>query len=126
MNLFPGRVLGKCRVQPEPVARSLTHRLCMWCNRYKETSKKSLLADWEPTQAANNGHKGTALTYRNSMDEIYALNEGFGKGEGIRVLNIHKAQSLTSEGTVILRITAKQKLYDSVSHAVVAVTRHTV
>ncbi|GBP77408.1 Protein crumbs [Eumeta japonica] len=28
MNLFPGRVLGKCRVQPEPVARSLTHRLC--------------------------------------------------------------------------------------------------
>ncbi|GBP36853.1 hypothetical protein EVAR_96099_1 [Eumeta japonica] len=27
MNLFPGRVLGKCRVQPEPVARSLTHRL---------------------------------------------------------------------------------------------------
>ncbi|GBP55341.1 hypothetical protein EVAR_43097_1 [Eumeta japonica] len=27
MNLFPGRVPGKCRVQPEPVARSLTHRL---------------------------------------------------------------------------------------------------
>ncbi|GBP85256.1 hypothetical protein EVAR_92023_1 [Eumeta japonica] len=26
MNLFPGRVLGRCRVQPEPVARSLTHR----------------------------------------------------------------------------------------------------
>ncbi|GBP16644.1 hypothetical protein EVAR_19432_1 [Eumeta japonica] len=34
MNLFPGRVLGKCRVQPEPVARSLTHRLCMRCNGY--------------------------------------------------------------------------------------------
>ncbi|GBP88469.1 hypothetical protein EVAR_103743_1 [Eumeta japonica] len=34
MNLFPGRVPGRCRVQPEPVARSLTHRLCMWCNRY--------------------------------------------------------------------------------------------
>ncbi|GBP52045.1 hypothetical protein EVAR_97515_1 [Eumeta japonica] len=28
MDLFPGRVLGKCREQPEPVARSLTHRLC--------------------------------------------------------------------------------------------------
>ncbi|GBP51870.1 hypothetical protein EVAR_88575_1 [Eumeta japonica] len=24
MNLFPGRVLGRCHVQPEPVARSLT------------------------------------------------------------------------------------------------------
>ncbi|GBP35869.1 hypothetical protein EVAR_23118_1 [Eumeta japonica] len=34
MNLFPSRVLGKCRVQPEPVGRSLTHRLCMWCNRH--------------------------------------------------------------------------------------------
>ncbi|GBP34452.1 hypothetical protein EVAR_25055_1 [Eumeta japonica] len=31
MNLFPGRVLGRCRVQPEPVVRSLTHRLCMRC-----------------------------------------------------------------------------------------------
>ncbi|GBP05451.1 hypothetical protein EVAR_2978_1 [Eumeta japonica] len=29
MYLFPGRVLGKCRVQPEPIARSLTHRPCM-------------------------------------------------------------------------------------------------
>ncbi|GBP66489.1 Protein Red [Eumeta japonica] len=28
MNLFPGRVLGRCRVQPEPGARSLTHRPC--------------------------------------------------------------------------------------------------
>ncbi|GBP63633.1 hypothetical protein EVAR_54463_1 [Eumeta japonica] len=29
MNLFPGRVLGKCRMQPEPVARTLTHlRVC--------------------------------------------------------------------------------------------------
>ncbi|GBP30183.1 hypothetical protein EVAR_94491_1 [Eumeta japonica] len=34
MNLFPGRVLGRCRVQPEPVARSLTHRPCMRYNRY--------------------------------------------------------------------------------------------
>ncbi|GBP48959.1 hypothetical protein EVAR_32295_1 [Eumeta japonica] len=36
MNLFPGRVLGKCRVQSEPVARSLTHRPCMRYNRYTE------------------------------------------------------------------------------------------
>ncbi|GBP72307.1 hypothetical protein EVAR_90403_1 [Eumeta japonica] len=34
MNLFPGRVLGMCRVQPEPVARSLTHRPRMRYNRY--------------------------------------------------------------------------------------------
>ncbi|GBP49335.1 hypothetical protein EVAR_27037_1 [Eumeta japonica] len=34
MNLFPGHVLGRCRVQPEPVARSLTHRPYMRYNRY--------------------------------------------------------------------------------------------
>ncbi|GBP42640.1 hypothetical protein EVAR_87191_1 [Eumeta japonica] len=34
MNLFPGRDLGRCRVQPEPVARSLIHRPCMRNNRY--------------------------------------------------------------------------------------------
>ncbi|GBP36088.1 hypothetical protein EVAR_93781_1 [Eumeta japonica] len=38
MNLFPGRVLGRCRVQPQPVARSLTHRPCMRYNRYKTYS----------------------------------------------------------------------------------------
>ncbi|GBP54345.1 hypothetical protein EVAR_38580_1 [Eumeta japonica] len=34
INLFPGRVLGKCCVQPEPVVRSLTHCPCMRYNRY--------------------------------------------------------------------------------------------
>ncbi|GBP20198.1 hypothetical protein EVAR_82071_1 [Eumeta japonica] len=37
MNLFPDRVLGKCRVLPEPVARSLAHRPCMRYNRYMQS-----------------------------------------------------------------------------------------
>ncbi|GBP49332.1 hypothetical protein EVAR_27034_1 [Eumeta japonica] len=36
MNLFPGCVLGRCRVQPEPAARSLTHRPCMRYHHYSE------------------------------------------------------------------------------------------
>ncbi|GBP22068.1 hypothetical protein EVAR_94105_1 [Eumeta japonica] len=60
-------------------------------------------------------------TYRNPMDVEYALNEGFGKGEVTRVLTIHEAQGLTSEGTIIVRIAAKRKI-----HAVVAITRYTV
>ncbi|GBP39341.1 hypothetical protein EVAR_24322_1 [Eumeta japonica] len=70
--------------------------------------------------------KELLCTYRNPMDAAYALNEGFGKGEGTRVLTIHEAQGLMSEGTVIEKIVAKHKIHDSVSHAVVAVTRHTV
>ncbi|GBP48169.1 hypothetical protein EVAR_27555_1 [Eumeta japonica] len=42
MNLFPGRVLGKCRVQPELIARSLTHRPCMRHNRYTPRSRLCL------------------------------------------------------------------------------------
>ncbi|GBP94908.1 hypothetical protein EVAR_69549_1 [Eumeta japonica] len=53
--------------------------------------------------------KELLCTYRNPMDAAYALNEG-----------------LTSEGTVIVRTTAKQKLYDSVPHVTVAITRNTV
>ncbi|GBP65494.1 hypothetical protein EVAR_38833_1 [Eumeta japonica] len=34
MNLFLGRVLGRRRVQPEPVARSLTHRPCVSDHRH--------------------------------------------------------------------------------------------
>ncbi|GBP11521.1 hypothetical protein EVAR_93002_1 [Eumeta japonica] len=33
-NLFPGRVLRKCHVQPGPVARPLTHRSCTRYDRY--------------------------------------------------------------------------------------------
>ncbi|GBP81634.1 hypothetical protein EVAR_74896_1 [Eumeta japonica] len=54
------------------------------------------------------------------------ITQGVREGEGTRFLTIHKAQSLTSEGTVIVRIAAKYKIHDSVSHAVVAITRHTV
>ncbi|GBP12454.1 hypothetical protein EVAR_75863_1 [Eumeta japonica] len=54
---------------------------------------------------------------------------GFGKLEGSRVLaapNVDEAHGLTSQGTIIVRFTAKQKLYNSVSHAVVAKTHYTV
>ncbi|GBP72056.1 hypothetical protein EVAR_48550_1 [Eumeta japonica] len=51
MNLYPGRVLGRCRVQPEPVARSLTHRPCMQYNRYKKRlTRKSHIKQERPSQ----------------------------------------------------------------------------
>lgn len=54
------------------------------------------------------------------------IGQGYGKGEGSRVLTIHEAQGLTYPYVVIVRTTAnKLSLYNSVPHAVVAVTRHT-
>lgn len=55
------------------------------------------------------------------------VEKGYGKGRGSRVLTIHEAQGLTYPSVVIVRATTEQlQLYDSISHAVVAVTRHTV
>ncbi|GBP63254.1 hypothetical protein EVAR_56635_1 [Eumeta japonica] len=63
------------------------------------------------------------LTYTQAKKESLI---GFGKREGTGVLTTHKAQGLTSEETVIVRATAKWKLHDSVSYAVVEITRHAV
>ncbi|GBP61122.1 hypothetical protein EVAR_46773_1 [Eumeta japonica] len=52
MNLFPGRVLGKCRVQPVPVARSLittleiTERLEPFAWLVKNHREGHLLVDY--------------------------------------------------------------------------------
>ncbi|GBP37048.1 hypothetical protein EVAR_31046_1 [Eumeta japonica] len=53
MSLFPGRVLGKCRVQPEPVARLLTHRPCMWPSIETMSDRKALQSTmrWKDTSA---------------------------------------------------------------------------
>ncbi|GBP16048.1 hypothetical protein EVAR_94389_1 [Eumeta japonica] len=65
------------------------------------------------------------LTYTQVKEETL-ITQGLGEGDGTRVLTILKAQGLTSEGSVIVRITARHKLHDNVSHAVVVITRHTV
>ncbi|GBP40472.1 hypothetical protein EVAR_25325_1 [Eumeta japonica] len=65
------------------------------------------------------------LTYT-QVEKESLITQRFGKGEGTCVLTIHEAQGLTSEGTVIVRISAKHKSHDSVSHAVEVITRYTV
>ncbi|CAK1600501.1 unnamed protein product [Parnassius mnemosyne] len=53
--------------------------------------------------------------------------QGYGSGPGSRILTVNEAQGLTYGTVVIMRTTTeKHKIYDSVQHAVVAVSRHTV
>ncbi|XP_052740698.1 uncharacterized protein LOC128198590 [Bicyclus anynana] len=66
------------------------------------------------------------LTHTQGEKEMLKT-EGYGKGEGSRVNTIHEAQGATFERVIIVRTAAKKiQLYESVSHAVVAVSRHTV
>ncbi|GBP86489.1 hypothetical protein EVAR_53841_1 [Eumeta japonica] len=46
------------------------------------------------------------------VEKEYVIVQRFRKAERSRFLTIHEAQSLTSEGTVIVRTTVKQKLHD--------------
>ncbi|CAH2105844.1 unnamed protein product [Euphydryas editha] len=62
-----------------------------------------------------------------TQDEKRLLtDQGYGSGEGSRVLTIHEAQGQTYEDVIVLQTkTRRLRIHDSVSHAVVAVTRHT-
>ncbi|GBP90642.1 hypothetical protein EVAR_90394_1 [Eumeta japonica] len=51
---------------------------------------------------------------------------GIQKGRRNTCSDYPRSTSLTFEGTVIVRITAKHKLHDRVSHVVVVITRNTV
>lgn len=60
-------------------------------------------------------------------DKDILVQAGYGKEKGSKVLTIHEAQGLTYEHVVCVRRSNKKlKLYDSVEHAVVAISRHTV
>lgn len=52
-------------------------------------------------------------------------NQGYGRGMGSRILTIHEAQGLTYESVIAIRTRSRTQLHDSVSHAVVAISRHT-
>lgn len=52
--------------------------------------------------------------------------QGFGSGQGSRVLTIHEAQGLTSERVYIIQTNPfRLRLHESIPHAVVALSRHT-
>ncbi|PZC76862.1 hypothetical protein B5X24_HaOG204044 [Helicoverpa armigera] len=54
------------------------------------------------------------------------ISQGYGSGEGSRTLTIYEAQGLTYDNVVIINTKSRKlQIHDSVSHAVVAVSRHT-
>ncbi|GBP70535.1 hypothetical protein EVAR_47918_1 [Eumeta japonica] len=63
MNLFPGRVLGKFREQPELVARSLTHRPCM----------RRTLPQRSSFRQANKGSADSSQTGRGNAEGIFLV-----------------------------------------------------
>lgn len=55
------------------------------------------------------------------------IGQGYGSGEGSRTLTIHEAQGLTCDSVIIINTKSRRlQIHDSISHAVVAVSRHTV
>ncbi|XP_075990359.1 uncharacterized protein LOC142986010 [Anticarsia gemmatalis] len=52
--------------------------------------------------------------------------QGYGKGEGSKVLTVHEAQGLQQPSVIMVRMSTRDiKIYQSVPHAVVALSRHT-
>lgn len=73
------------------------------------------------------GTSAKTLYLVHTQKEKYLLkSQGYGTGEGSRVLTIHEAQGLTCENVVIVNTkSSKLSVHESVPHAIVAVSRHT-
>lgn len=75
-----------------------------------------------PKNSAN-----TLYLVHTQKEKALLKSQGYGQGQGSRTLTIHEAQGLTSESVIIINTKSRRiSLHDSVPHAVVAVSRHTV
>lgn len=68
----------------------------------------------------------TLYLVHTQVEKLLLSNQGYGSKEGSQIHTIHEAQGLTFKSVIIVKTSkAKIHLHSSVSHAVVAITRHT-
>ena len=71
--------------------------------------------------------QNTLFLVHTQEEKSSLVNQGYGSGEGSRTLTIHEAQGLTYDSVIIINTKSRRlQIHDSISHAVVAVSRHTV
>lgn len=69
----------------------------------------------------------TLFLVHTQEEKASLVGQGYGSGEGSRVLTIHEAQGLTYDSVIIINTKSRRlQIHESISHAVVAVSRHTV
>ncbi|XP_050563633.1 uncharacterized protein LOC126913011 [Spodoptera frugiperda] len=70
--------------------------------------------------------KNTLFLVHTQEEKTSLVNKGYGSGEGSRLMTIHEAQGLTCDSVIIINTKSRRlQVHNSVSHAVVAVSRHT-
>ncbi|KAF9422270.1 hypothetical protein HW555_002079 [Spodoptera exigua] len=71
--------------------------------------------------------QNTLFLVHTQEEKADLASQGYGSGEGSRLLTIHEAQGLTSDNVLVINTkTRRLQIHESVSHAVVAVSRHRV
>lgn len=71
--------------------------------------------------------KNTLFLVHTQEEKSLLAGQGYGSGEGSRILTIHEAQGLTYDSVIIINTKVRRHhIRESVSHAVVAVSRHRV
>ncbi|XP_050550003.1 uncharacterized protein LOC126910728 [Spodoptera frugiperda] len=71
--------------------------------------------------------KNTLFLVHTQEEKSLLAGQGYGSGEGSRILTIHEAQGLTYDSVIIINTKVRRhQIRESVSHAVVAVSRHRV
>lgn len=91
-------------------------------SRVHSLSVKGYTGAQIPSTAQN-----TLFLVHTQEEKASLVSQGYGSGEGSRTLTIHEAQGLTFDSVIIINTKSRRlQIHDSISHAVVAVSRHTV
>ncbi|XP_050553864.1 uncharacterized protein LOC126911310 [Spodoptera frugiperda] len=99
----------------------------VYCGIYSARSNvRSLdLKSFSGTQIPKSSPNTLYLVHTQAEKESLK-NQGYGSGAGSRVLTVHEAQGLSCAAVVVVNTAQrKQRIHDSVPHAVVAISRHT-
>lgn len=71
--------------------------------------------------------QNTLFLVHTQAEKASLASQGYGSGEGSRLLTIHEAQGATYDSVIIINTKSRRlQVHDSISHAVVALSRHTV
>ncbi|XP_050563196.1 uncharacterized protein LOC118276113 isoform X1 [Spodoptera frugiperda] len=135
-NLFPLHYGRPTHITPISQELLCTHRNPMDVAYALNTVYSGIYSSRSGVRSLETKRFSGAMIPKSLPDTLYLVhtqaekeslkNQGYGSGEGSRILTIHEAQGLSSAKVVVVNTaTKRQKIHDSVPHAVVAISRHT-
>ena len=126
LNLFQLRYIGQNLVTPISQELTRSYRCPQDVTYALNEVYDGIYTARTKTRSLRRSRLTGSLVPMDAPNALYLIQKGFGKGPNSRILIINESQGLTHESVVIIQTkSSKIALHDSVTHAVVAIIRHT-